>query len=523
MSQKEQMLHDDIQGLTEFEYQSQRKELAKKHEVQVAYVDKLYKALHPNEQSGSGTELLFEEVLPGEEPVDGAKLLETLKDSVQRYVILPEGGAEICALWTLFAWSHDSFDVSPILAIQSPQKGSGKTTLLDWFTRVLPRPLPTSHATTAAIFRAIEKWHPTMLVDEADAFLKNNEDLRAILNSGHLRTSARVLRTVDTGDGPEVRGFSSWSPKAIAGIGTMSDTLQDRSIILLLKRRRIDEPVERLKHGKDNNYFYSIRRDAAGFAFQNETVLHEHDPTLPEGLSNRQGDNWTPLICIADIAGGHWPDTVRGIALKQTGNKEDTDYRTLLLQDIKYIFEEYSSLDRISSKTLIHRLTSNDDAPWGEWKRGNPISPRQLAGLLKPYGIASEKIWVDGQQAKGYKKTDFSESWERYLAHSTPQQMGTKVQNSDNALTEKQLAEYPNGTGTDVRGTGEQAGTFIKGTVTQEGTALKNGISFPNKKLIVNRYLCTANVTGATEQKSILPSYWDTHDPDGNDGGMALF
>ena len=88
--------------------------------------------------------------------------------------------------------------------------------------------------TAAALFRAVEQFRPTLLVDEADTFLRDRDDLRGVLNSGHLRASAVVVRTV--GDEHEARLFSTWAPKAVALIGTLPDTLADRSIILSMRR-----------------------------------------------------------------------------------------------------------------------------------------------------------------------------------------------------------------------------------------------------------------------------------------------
>ena len=46
-----------------------------------------------------------------------------------------------------------------------------------------------------AIFRVVELQRPTLLIDEADTFLPENEELRGILNSGH-RQGGSVIRTV---------------------------------------------------------------------------------------------------------------------------------------------------------------------------------------------------------------------------------------------------------------------------------------------------------------------------------------
>ena len=100
----------------------------------------------------------------------------------------------------------------------------------------------------SAIFRIVELATPTLLIDEADTFLKENDELRGILNTGH-RRGGQVLRTV--GEDHEPRQFSTWAPAAIAMIGRLPDTLNDRSVIINLRRRK---PTEKVK---------SFRRDRA--------------------------------------------------------------------------------------------------------------------------------------------------------------------------------------------------------------------------------------------------------------------
>ena len=139
------------------------------------------------------------------------------------------------ALWVVHTYLLDCFGISPRLAITSPEKGCGKTTPLDVLSQLVWRPLPTANASAAAIFRVVELQRPTLLIDEADTFLPENEELRGILNSGH-RQGGSVIRTV--GEEFEPRSFSTYSACAIALIGRLPATLADRSVPIELRRRR---------------------------------------------------------------------------------------------------------------------------------------------------------------------------------------------------------------------------------------------------------------------------------------------
>jgi putative DNA primase/helicase len=187
----------------------------------------------------------FPEREPWPEPVVGDELLNELVRTFQRFIVLPEHADTALALWVLFTYLADVVDVAPILAATSPEKRCGKTTLLALLNRLVHHPLSASNISAASLFRTVEKWSPALLIDEADSFLRDNGELRGVLNSGHTRDTAFVIRTV--GDEHEPRRFSTWGPKAIAIIGSLPDTLADRSIVVELQRKSASERVEKLR------------------------------------------------------------------------------------------------------------------------------------------------------------------------------------------------------------------------------------------------------------------------------------
>jgi hypothetical protein len=132
----------------------------------------------PDDSGGQGRAIKFPEVELWPDPVDGAALLEDIVAQIQRHVRLPREAAIGVALWVMHAHCFDAFTISPRLGIVSPEKRCGKTTLLGVIEALVPRPLLASNVTVAAVFRTIEAHRPTLLIDEADTFLGDNEELR---------------------------------------------------------------------------------------------------------------------------------------------------------------------------------------------------------------------------------------------------------------------------------------------------------------------------------------------------------
>lgn len=404
--------------LSPLDYAREREKAAAGLALGVTVLDRLVRnsAEKQAPATGQGRPISFPEVEPWPKPVNGAELLDELCSTVRRHVVLPAEAGAAVALWICFSWLFDSFDIAPKLAITSPEKRCGKSTLMDLLAGLTRKPLSTSNTTSAAIFRVIEIAHPTLLVDEADAFAFNSDkpEMRGILNSGHRRSGAFVLRTV--GDTHEPRMFSTWAPMAIALIGRLPDTLEDRSIPVELRRRRPDEAIVPLAHGTDGVPL-SLARKAARWCADVAGDIRWVKPAMPAGLFNRQADNWRPLLAIADTAGGEWPERARQAAkaLTMVGAGDDQSNSVMLLSDIRNLFDSRRD-DKITTKDMLDGLVAIEERPWPEWRGGKPISPAALAKLLASFGVVPVNLKVaDEKVLKGYRRGHFEDAFTRYL------------------------------------------------------------------------------------------------------------
>lgn len=148
--------------------------------------------------------LQFPSLAPWETPVQGAGLLDAITDTIRRYVVCPPHVADTLALWTLHTYAFELRRVTTYIGIVSPQKRCGKTTMLTLLSALVNRPVLAANISPPALFRVIEEAQPTLLIDEADTFLRGNEELRGILNAGYTRESAYVIRVegrVSRGEG----------------------------------------------------------------------------------------------------------------------------------------------------------------------------------------------------------------------------------------------------------------------------------------------------------------------------------
>jgi putative DNA primase/helicase len=464
--------------LKPIEYEKERTEAAKRLGVRTPILDKLVAAEWPQNEAapGQGRKLELPEPKLWPEPVSGVALLDAIETLLARFIICNAPDRAAVALWITLTWFEEAAQVAPILNVQSPEKRCGKSTLLSLIVKLAKRPLPSSSISAAGIFRIVERYRPTLVIDEADAFLNDNEEARGIINSGHARDAAFVIRC--EGDPPEPVMFSTWGFKAIAGIGRRAVTIEDRSITIKLRRKAPGEKVERLRYAP-RTIFDEAAAKLARFAQDNMQAFAKVRPSLPDSLNDRAQDNWEGLLAIAEIAGGAWPQKAKEGALAFNGADDDQSPSALLLADIREVLLSESGKNELPSKTLVDALVAMADRPWSECNHGKPITQNWLARRLKDFGIRPAMTGPETKRVSGYKRGDFGDAFTRYLPNgafkphiltsindfnhldenqSSHRKSGCKVEKADNPLISNEMCgcevENP------VSGANAQAATF---------------------------------------------------------------
>lgn len=355
-------------------------------------------------------------------PTTGAEILDKTTSFIRRFVSLSDAQVAILALWVVHTHCFDAWQVTPYLAVTSAEKRCGKSRLLEVLELVVNNPWKAGKVSVAVLIRKIAKQRPTCLLDEIDAAFKSGDDyseaLRGILNCGFQDGNPASL-CVGQGAKMEMVDFPVFCPKVLAGIGTLPDTVGDRSIPIRLKRQSqaMGRKVERFRLRDVRPQAKPIRDGVTKWACSHKAVLAAARPAFPIGLTDRQEDVCEPLLAIADAAGGDWPSIARQALVTVFGGAEADDESTgvKLLGDIKTIFDEGGN-DKLSSSDLVSALVDIETSPWAEFRRGDkPLSTTTLSRLLKRYEIYPRTIRLGAGTAKGYDRAFFVDAWTRYL------------------------------------------------------------------------------------------------------------
>lgn len=345
-------------------------------------------------------------------PVVGAALMSSMIKSVNRFVVLPKPAVLTVCLWILLTHLLDTARVAPILSLFSPVRRCGKTTLLGLLERLVHRPLTSANITPAALYKSIAAFGPTIIVDEADTFLAKSEELIGIINAGHTRQSAYVMRA---SPGPIPLRFNTFCMKVVAGIGKQSTTITDRSIVIKHQRKRESEFVEKF-NDKAATELAMLNAQIVRWAGDNLKSIENTAFKLPHlDINDRALDNWEPLLAIAHYMGPQWLKRATQAAIELSGRQRNDDCSgEELLRDIRIAFGNAGE-SRLSTEKLIAELSSDPEKPWASYEHRKAITPRQLSTLLRNFEIESKNLRICGAVLKGYEFDQFEDAFARYV------------------------------------------------------------------------------------------------------------
>ena len=380
-----------LAAMSPLDYDRVRKEEAKALGIQVKTLDDMVRA--ERNQDSAANRMPFADIEPWSETVSPADLFDEVAAIIPSFIVLDMNQAYAATLWVAHTYLTAEADTSPLAIINAPEKACAKTLFQTVLGRMSYRPLPASNASLSALFRAVESWKPTLFIDEADTFFRDNAELHGMVNAGYKR-GGFVLRSESSGDSFEPRMFSVYGAKSIAGIALekhLPDSTMSRGIVFNLRRKLPHETVERLRYA-DGAVFDRIASKMARFAMDYSQQVRLARPVLPEALSDREQDNWEPLLAIAGCGGAAWVDRATNAALALSKAAESTvSTGNELLADIQDVFEKKRSL-KISTVDLIEALVADEEKAWATYNRGRPLTPRQLAKQLAAYGIQPKTV-----------------------------------------------------------------------------------------------------------------------------------
>jgi hypothetical protein len=366
------------------------------------------------------------------QPVDGYQLFCNIHDAIRKFVRLEENQATVIALWILFTWVFEVVaETNPFLHVLSPRPQCGKSTLLKVLRYLTRAGWLIASATKSAFIRNAQTRRFTFLLDEADAFLSENEEFRNVLDAASDPDTSNVTLSEKVGDNWVAIIISCFLPIVIASIRKLRgmDTVEGRSIHIHLKRATLAErrTLTKARMRELKSTLEPIANRCARWAQDNMNQLVGKRPVF-ELDDGRDEDKWEPLIAIADYLDVDVGKQVREIAKQMTGSTADTQesFEVLLLSDIHVLFDRRrdqklpgdENADKFGSKALCEELAELPERPWASLAFGRDrkaITQSRLAAMLKEFDIKPHEVWISKENVRGFDRKDFEDAWLRYV------------------------------------------------------------------------------------------------------------
>ena len=361
-----------------------------------------------------------------------SEVLDRVTAYIGRFVWFPhEDQLHAVSLWIAQTYLVECLDAVGMLHVSSPTRECGKSLLLDIIELLAWEPRASVNMSNAVLFRLASEGY-TLIFDEADNIFgrAGDEEQRALINAAH-RRGRKAMRMTGPPGGLRVEEFDVFAPIALAGIGSLPDTVASRCIPIRLQRKPKTQPRARfrLRVEKASGEAEQLRHDFEAALAPVADEIAAAFPDMPDELTDRQMDCWESLLAICDLAGGGWERWWRQAAVKLHAGLDEPDANVAvqLLADIKAVFGDD---DRLTTAALLELLHGLEESPWSDWF-GKPITARFLADKLRPFEIRSKSIRVGDSTPKGYERAAFLDAWDQYLTATSATDATTHTPQED--------------------------------------------------------------------------------------------
>ena len=349
----------------------------------------------------------------------------------RKYVYMTEPQAVAVVFWCATTYFAHLLEIQAYLAITAPTKRCGKTTLFTLISHFAQNVLIASNLSPAFAFRVIDKYRPTLMVDEAHAALQRSQDLADIYNAGHVKRTAYVGRMEKAGDEMVEKRFSTFCPKVMALKGKIKDdSLQERVIEIRLAR---------VAEGDLNDDFWDVLAEQPEIFIpcaqrfvravtDSLEAIKVYRPSLPEFSDGRTKQNWRPLWILAELAGGDWCEKLQE-AIEECEKEalRELPFTDYLLKALRQFCEDYRKRpevqgrkpelrDHIPTEDILSPskgLNADQEAPWHDKPDG--LTPHRLASELKGFKVVSHQKRVGQKIVRGFSYKTLLKVFERYL------------------------------------------------------------------------------------------------------------
>lgn len=338
-------------------------------------------------------------LLPGEPTEPGETLWEDVRAFVYNDVDFPDDRLyDVKTAWIFFTWIKEAFNVSPYWRYLGTPN-TGKTRGLEVDQHLGYRAVLTPSVTEAALYRLIQDYHVTYLLDETESYTTEaRAAVQNVLNSGY-RRGQQVIRCVNADDGSIiVEGWDVFGPKGLAGTRELKDTLESRCIQVVMNRNsrpvNFNIDVRKAKEIRSRLQLWRFRRlhdletitsDVSDISDSSDINLGTPPEKLHSIKNSRIVELYAPLIALADNDEAR--DNIISYAIDAYRNTQEEDSTSLEAEILEAIKDTHPQLVSGKFSTRMVSDIFNSDKPDAEhWKA------RSVGRVIKRLGFKPKRM-----------------------------------------------------------------------------------------------------------------------------------
>jgi len=311
------------------------------------------------------------------------KLLEEIKAHLHKYIDMPEIYEDLCSWYIMMTWLYDKLPSIPYLRFLGDYQ-TGKTRALKVVAGLCYHPLRFINPSDATIFRTIEKYKPTLCLDEFEIkYSDKNSAIIQILNAGYEKGNCVPRCNLNNPD--EIKYYDVYCPKIIANKTRFKDpSLENRCLTVIMKTtsrndipRNLTEEFEREQEKLRNKLLMFRLRN------YNEIDLERAQSVNLGNIDIRLQQIMEGIIAIfADM-----PDVVERIKYalvqhhKSMVEERANSFDGRIVNAIWQLHDK--GVKRISVKDIMIKLLED----YEEYRQADFINPQAIGQRLKKLGV----------------------------------------------------------------------------------------------------------------------------------------
>jgi hypothetical protein len=416
-----------LAGLAEDQYQAELQSVVRRLKASTDYIRqqvraerqrRLYAELQAGDDEARIRTALAASKWEGPPPIL-AELLSAILAVIGKYIVASRSQMVAMTLW--IAASHlvhsqkVPLRIFPKLAFQSPEPAAGKTTASTIVWNLVPNGQLLTYPSGALLIRLLGSGNMSVCLDELQ--YSEDKNLKRVIDASHLRLQAKVpvLEPTPSGGWTPV-WYDTWAPMCLSYLGEFGAAQRSRSIVIAMKPKLPREACQRLRADGTAPEFADLKAQLEAWA---NTITEWKDVELPENIYSRSGDNWNPLIYLAELASPEWRQTGLEAAAELLKVRREPTITERLLTSLWRIYQptkDATPTPFIASTKIVEKLSNNRNEEWNTVNHGGAATTtwlgRQLNHLLDPPG---ERVRKDHAGPRGYAFAQLTDAFERFV------------------------------------------------------------------------------------------------------------